>query len=74
MFKPTNWMQTHLFYIHGDEIRTVPRTDERVNSVSPMFYDSKRDCQIALKEHCELRANFYINRIRELEYQLASNE
>ncbi len=70
----TKPMKAKLHFISGDDIRSVPKTENRVKSVSPIFYDSKRDCKIALKEYCTQRAQFYLNKVRELEYDIAFGE
>jgi len=71
-----SWMRTKpkkekLHYIHGDAMKSVPKTENRIKFVSPLFYDSKRECRIALKEYCESRAQFYLTKIKELEYDIA---
>ena len=70
----TKPMERKLFYVHGDEIREVPWTKNRAKSVSPLFYTTRRQALVDLKEIITERINVGVCQIFEIERELAKNE
>ena len=60
-------MERKLFYVHGDEIREVPWTKNRAKSVSPLFYTTRRQALVDLKEIIEQRVQNGVCQIMEIE-------
>lgn len=71
MFDKPNWMQTKLYYIANDTVRSVPKTENRAKAVSNLFFETEREANMALKDNCEAKAQFYLDKIKEIEIRLA---
>ena len=70
----TKPMERKLFYVHGDEIREVPWTKNRAKSVSPLFYTTRRQALVDLKEIIEQRVQNGVCQIMEIEKEIAKGE
>ena len=79
IFSKRTWMakpmESRLYYIcrTTDRIKDVPYTDERANSVSPLFYTSHREALIDLKERIAERVQYGVCQIMQIERQLAND-
>jgi hypothetical protein len=65
-------MQTKLYYVANDTVRSVPKTENRAKAVSNLFYETEREAYIALKNQCEAKAQFYCDQIKAIEIRLAT--
>jgi hypothetical protein len=72
--KRDTWMQTKLYYVANDTVRSVPKTENRANAISGLFYERERDAWIALKNQAEAKAQFYCDQIKAIEIRLAKGE
>lgn len=61
----------HYIDIKRDELIEVPYNRSRAMSVSPLFYENRVAGLIALKRRCEERAQHYVCRLVEIEYEIA---
>jgi hypothetical protein len=68
------WMQTKLYYVANDTVRSVPNTPNRAKAVSNLFYERERDAWIALKNQAKAKAQFYLDKIKEIEIRLANDK
>jgi len=72
-----NWMRTmerKLFYVcrATDTIKDVPYTESRANSVSTLFYPTRREALVDLKSVIENRVQNGVCQIMEIEKELAN--
>lgn len=67
-------MQTKLYYVANDTVRSVPKTPNRAKAVSNLFFEDERSAYIALKNNCEAKAQFYLDKIKEIEIKLANDK
>jgi len=65
-------MQTKLYYVANDTVRSVPKTENRAKAISGLFYERERDAWIALKNQCNDKAQFYCDLIKTIEIRLAT--
>ena len=68
------WMQTKLYYVANDTVRSVPKTENRAKAVSNLFFENERDAWIALKNQAEAKAQFYRDLIKTIEIRLATQK
>ncbi len=61
-----------LFYITPDDIREVPYTESRAKSLGIYFHDNRRDALIALKESITERVQKDVERLIDLEKEIAN--
>ena len=72
--KRDTWMQTKLYYVANDTVRSVPKTENRAKAVSNLFFEDERQAYLALKDNCEAKAQFYLDKIKEIEIRLATQK
>lgn len=77
---PDAWMRTKpmerkLFYVckATDSVKDLPWTKNRAKSVSPLFYTTRRQALVDLKEIIEQRVQNGVCQIMALERELAKN-
>ena len=63
-----------LYYLTPTEVRTVTYTRDRAMSVSPLFFEHKRDAIAQLKSIITTRVNLDIKRLMALEKELANEK
>ena len=69
----TKPMERKLFYVckATDSVKDLPWTKNRAKSVSPLFYTTRRQALVDLKEIIEQRVQNGVCQIMELERELA---
>ena len=71
----TKPMERKLFYVckATDTVKDLPWTKNRAKSVSPLFYTTRRQALVDLKEIITERINVGVCQIFEIERELAKN-
>ena len=71
----TKPMERKLFYVckATDSVKDLPWTKNRAKSVSPLFYTTRRQALVDLKEIIEQRVQNGVCQIMALERELAKN-
>lgn len=72
----TKPMERKLFYVckATDSVKDLPWTKNRAKSVSPLFYTTRRQALVDLKEIIEQRVQNGVCQIMEIEKEIAKGE